>query len=284
MSDKPSALAPLRRAKIVATLGPATDDLEVLTQMMHAGLDVVRLNASHGTVGGPAPAPGDGARGRAARGPLRRGTAGSRRGRRSASSAFARGACSSPKAPPSRSIPRSIPRPARAAAWASPTRICRAMSLPATRCCSTTGRSSSTWCASARTTVDTRVRVGGELSDRKGLNRQGGGISAPALSGARPRGHPLRRRGGHRLHVAVSFAREAADIGRRARCCAPPAAKRASSPRSSGTRRSRISPASSRRPTSSWWRAAIWGWRWATPSSPGCRRPSFTRRAPATRW
>ena len=39
----------LRRAKIVATLGPATDDLEVLTQMMRAGLDVVRLNASHGT-------------------------------------------------------------------------------------------------------------------------------------------------------------------------------------------------------------------------------------------
>ena len=39
-----------RRAKIVATLGPATDDPQVLTQMMRAGLDVVRLNASHGTV------------------------------------------------------------------------------------------------------------------------------------------------------------------------------------------------------------------------------------------
>src|SRR5262249_56613937 len=32
------------------------------------------------------------------------------------------------------------------------------------------------------TRIDTRVRVGGELSDRKGLNRQGGGISAPAIS------------------------------------------------------------------------------------------------------
>src|SRR5580658_2848990 len=39
----------LRRTKIVATLGPATDDLEVLTEMMHVGLDVVRVNASHGT-------------------------------------------------------------------------------------------------------------------------------------------------------------------------------------------------------------------------------------------
>src|SRR5260370_32939465 len=40
----------LRRTKIVATVGPATDTLEVLTEMMRVGVDVVRLNASHGTV------------------------------------------------------------------------------------------------------------------------------------------------------------------------------------------------------------------------------------------
>src|ERR1700741_2498341 len=40
----------MKRTKIVATAGPATDDLKVLTAMMHEGLDVVRLNASHGTV------------------------------------------------------------------------------------------------------------------------------------------------------------------------------------------------------------------------------------------
>src|SRR5579862_5029196 len=40
----------LRRTKIVATMGPATDSLEVLTDMMRAGMDVARLNASHGTV------------------------------------------------------------------------------------------------------------------------------------------------------------------------------------------------------------------------------------------
>ena len=40
----------LRRTKIVATVGPATDDLGVLTGMMRNGADVVRLNASHGTV------------------------------------------------------------------------------------------------------------------------------------------------------------------------------------------------------------------------------------------
>src|SRR6185437_2202580 len=61
------------------------------------------------------------------------------------------------------------------------------------------------------TTIGTRVRVGGELSDRKGLNRQGGGISAPALSD--------RDRDDIRFaaeegvdYVAVSFARQAADI------------------------------------------------------------------------
>ena len=37
-----------RRTKIVATLGPATDDLDVLTEMCRAGLDVARVNFSHG--------------------------------------------------------------------------------------------------------------------------------------------------------------------------------------------------------------------------------------------
>ena len=37
-----------RRTKIVATLGPATDDPKVLRQMILAGLDVARINFSHG--------------------------------------------------------------------------------------------------------------------------------------------------------------------------------------------------------------------------------------------
>jgi pyruvate kinase len=40
----------LRRTKIVATLGPATDDSAVLTEMVRAGVDVIRLNFSHGAV------------------------------------------------------------------------------------------------------------------------------------------------------------------------------------------------------------------------------------------
>ncbi|HWT30741.1 MAG TPA: pyruvate kinase, partial [Propylenella sp.] len=37
-----------RRTKIVATLGPATDDARVLKRLISAGVDVVRLNFSHG--------------------------------------------------------------------------------------------------------------------------------------------------------------------------------------------------------------------------------------------
>ena len=38
-----------RRAKIVATLGPATSSTEVLRKLVDAGLDVARINLSHGT-------------------------------------------------------------------------------------------------------------------------------------------------------------------------------------------------------------------------------------------
>ena len=37
------------RTKIVATLGPASTNYTTLRKMVHAGLDVVRLNFSHGT-------------------------------------------------------------------------------------------------------------------------------------------------------------------------------------------------------------------------------------------
>lgn len=38
----------IRRTKILATLGPATDDPRIIEQMIVAGLDVVRVNFSHG--------------------------------------------------------------------------------------------------------------------------------------------------------------------------------------------------------------------------------------------
>jgi pyruvate kinase len=41
-----------RRTKIIATLGPATDDIEILAGIISAGVNVVRLNFSHGSQAG----------------------------------------------------------------------------------------------------------------------------------------------------------------------------------------------------------------------------------------
>ena len=39
----------MRRTKIVATLGPAVENPDTLRAALAAGVDVVRLNFSHGT-------------------------------------------------------------------------------------------------------------------------------------------------------------------------------------------------------------------------------------------
>lgn len=39
----------MRKAKIVDTIGPATESLEKITELVEAGMDVARLNRSHGT-------------------------------------------------------------------------------------------------------------------------------------------------------------------------------------------------------------------------------------------
>src|SRR5574337_895528 len=45
----PRAAAMTRATKIVATLGPASSDPQVLERLLRAGVDVVRLNFSHGS-------------------------------------------------------------------------------------------------------------------------------------------------------------------------------------------------------------------------------------------
>jgi len=194
----------------VATVGPATDDIAVLTDMMRAGLDVVRLNASHGTV--------DDRRRRIALvreaadrankcigvlldlgGPkIRIESFRDKKVMLKEGQAFALDTALDPKAGTAEEVG------------------CAYADLPKDVSAGDTllladGQIILDVDKVARTRIETRVRVGGELSDRKGLNRQGGGISAPALSD-RDR-EDIRFGAEHKVdYIAVSFARDAADI------------------------------------------------------------------------
>jgi pyruvate kinase len=39
----------LRRTRIIATLGPATNDRETVTRLLESGVNIIRLNMSHGS-------------------------------------------------------------------------------------------------------------------------------------------------------------------------------------------------------------------------------------------
>ena len=39
----------MRKTKIVCTLGPATNDVEIMKQLIQNGMDAARINFSHGT-------------------------------------------------------------------------------------------------------------------------------------------------------------------------------------------------------------------------------------------
>ena len=61
------------------------------------------------------------------------------------------------------------------------------------------------------TEVNCRVVIGGELSDRKGINRQGGGLTAPALTD-KDRADIVTAAKMQADYLAVSFVRSAADV------------------------------------------------------------------------
>jgi pyruvate kinase len=200
----------LRRAKIVATAGPATDDPEVMTQMIRAGADVVRLNASHGTVA-------DRLRRlemvrQAARSADRSvGVLLDLGGPKIRIEGFRNGPIMLVEGAPFRLDTRLDPKAGTVEAVG-----CAYADLPRDVVAGDTlllndGQIVLDVERVDGTTIDTRVRVGGELSDRKGVNRQGGGISAPAL--AERDFEDIKWAAAQGIdYVAVSFARSAADI------------------------------------------------------------------------
>ena len=168
-----------RHTKIVATLGPASSDLQIIERMVHAGVDVVRMNFSHGK-----------AEDHIARATLIRDA--STRARRPVGiladlqgpkirvGRFHEGKVTLKREAPfilDADCPmgdsgragldyRDLPRDVTAG---------DVLLLDDGRIKLDVERVSGN-------EIHTRVRVGGELSNNKGINRQGGGLSAPALT------------------------------------------------------------------------------------------------------
>ncbi len=170
-----------RRTKIVATLGPATDDQAVLAAMIRAGTDVVRVNFSHGK-------PDDHARRieivRTAAASADRyvGVLGDLQGPKIRIERFAQGPVTltegnafaldvslDPAAGDAKAVGvayKDLPRDVRAGdvlLLDDGQIVLEVEKVDGPR-------------------IHTRVRIGGTLSDQKGINRKGGGLSAGALT------------------------------------------------------------------------------------------------------
>src|SRR5579863_5048063 len=200
----------IRRTKILATLGPATDDPAVLKRVLIAGADVVRLNFSHGKAEDQA------RRAAAVRGLARElgldiGILADLQGPKIRIESFAQGpvelaegqafsldtalganagdqhvvGCAYPD------LPKDV-KPGDVLLLNDGAIVLRVEKL--------TG-----------TAIDTTVLVGGPLSNRKGINKQGGGLSAAALTD-KDREDIRHAVALEADFLAVSFPRRAADM------------------------------------------------------------------------
>ncbi len=198
-----------RATKIVATLGPASSDPEVLERLILAGVDVVRLNFSHGK-----------AEDHIARAELVRAVAGKvgktvalmadLQGPKIRVGKFADGKVQLANGQPfvldaQRSEPgdagivgldyKELPRDVR----------------PGDTLLLNDGLIVLTVEAVRGEQVHTRVKVGGELSNNKGINKQGGGLTAPALT-AKDMEDIKTAMAFQAEYVAVSFPKSATDM------------------------------------------------------------------------
>ncbi|WP_374328781.1 pyruvate kinase [Azonexus sp.] len=197
-----------RHTKIVATLGPASSTPEVLERMVQAGIDVVRMNFSHGTAADHK-ARAEGIRTAAAKYGRVVGILGDLQGPKIRVGKFENNritlvpdahfildaAC--PLGNQERvgldykDLPKDV--------------------VPGDILLLDDGRLKLTVDAVRGTEIHTRVLVGGELSNNKGINRQGGGLTAPALTAKDMDDIKTAAEIGVDF-VAVSFPKSAADM------------------------------------------------------------------------
>jgi pyruvate kinase len=201
-----------RRTKIVATLGPATDDPAVLASMLRAGVDVARVNFSHGNAGDH----------------LRRIEAARAVARAVDREIGILGDLGGPKIR-IESFRTGKTQLTEGQAFALDTALDPAAGDDAVVGVAYKNLTSDVVAGDALllndgqivlevervggTRIDTTVRVGGELSNRKGVNRKGGGISAPALTERDL--EDIKFAAAQQIdYLAVSFCRDADDINK----------------------------------------------------------------------
>jgi pyruvate kinase len=200
----------VRRTKIVTTLGPATDDPKVLGEMVRAGADVVRVNFSHGRVEDHAKRV-QLVRDAAAAAGKYVGVLGDLAGPKIRIDRFVEGRVFLKEGDPF-TLDVSLDPVAGTATAVG----CAYKNLPRDVAAGDTlllndGNIALQVTAVEGPRIGTRVMVGGELSDQKGINRQGGGLSAGALTD-KDRVDIKVAAGLGVDYLAVSFARSAADM------------------------------------------------------------------------
>ena len=200
----------VRRTKIIATLGPASNDQTVLTEMIAAGVDVVRMNMSHGTIEEHAHRVAlvrklarDAGRFVAIlvdlQGPKIRiaGFHGQSVDLKQGA-LFSLDASLAPQAGDETQVGidyKALPQDVRSG---------DTLFLD-------DGRIVLTVLSVVGPRIECRVVVGGELSDKKGINRQGGGLSASAIT-EKDKQHILIAAKVEADYVAISFPRNAHDV------------------------------------------------------------------------
>lgn len=199
-----------RRTKIVATLGPATDRPGVLASLIHAGTDVVRMNFSHGSAEDHARRAQDV---RKAAASLGRDVAvlADLQGPKIRIESFANGPVELREG-----APFALDTALGTHAGDETVVGCAYADLPRDVVAGdilllNDGAITLKVDKSEGTRIDSTVIVGGTLSNRKGINRQGGGLSAAALSDKDRADivHAVRLEADF---IAVSFPRSAADM------------------------------------------------------------------------
>ncbi|MEJ2106518.1 MAG: pyruvate kinase [Acidiferrobacteraceae bacterium] len=200
----------LRRTKIVATLGPATDDPKVLDKLIEASVDVVRLNFSHGTSDMHRQR-ADAARERAAAHGRQIGVMADLQGPKIRVGKFKKGKVSL-KEGDTFVLDASYSLDDGTSERVGVTYAPLAQDVDRGNTLLLDDGRIVLWVEQVEgPQVICRVTVGGELSDNKGINRQGGGLSASALTD-KDKEDIKTAADIEADYVAVSFCRSADDI------------------------------------------------------------------------